>query len=216
MICKGIHKYRRPTAISVVTEVSAHAGKGVAVLVVGQSGEQGDLRERAIAVIAEELLRDGVISDKNVRPAVTVKIVDCDPQTFSRRARNTALLRYIRESPVAVIVKHEMSDRLKLIGMAIRAIAGTVFPAENVQIEIPLHIASNDQIKPAVAVIIDEAGAGAPCTAADARLVGDVGKSSISVVMVKNVSAKVRHQKINVAVVIVITAGDPHAVQVPL
>ena len=64
----------------------------MAVLVVGQSGEQGDLRERAIAVIAEELLRDGVISDKNVRPAVTVKIVDRDTQTFTRRARDTALL----------------------------------------------------------------------------------------------------------------------------
>ena len=188
----------------------------MAVLVVGQSGEQGDLRERAIAVIAEQLLRDGVISDKDVRPAVTVKIVDCDPQTFSRRARNTALLRYIRESPVAVIVKHEMSDRLKLIGMAIRAIPGTVFPAENIQTEIPLHIASDDQIKPAIAVIIDEAGAGAPSTAADARLVSDVGESSITVVVIKNVSAKVRYQKINLAIVVIVTAGDSHAVQAPL
>ena len=68
-----------------------------------------------------------------------------------------------------------------------------MFTAKHIKAEIPLHIASDDQIKPAIAVIIDEAGAGAPSTAADARLVTDVGESSITVVVIKNISAKVRY-----------------------
>ncbi len=88
--------------------------------------------------------------------------------------------------------------------------------AINVGGEIPLHVAGHDQVEAAIAIVIHEAGAGAPSAPAHASLGGDVSKSAVTVVVVKNISAQVGDQQVDVSVVVVIAGRHSHAVGVAL
>src|SRR3989449_6129995 len=112
-------------------------------------------------IIAKKLLCDRVVGDENIGPAITIEIVDRDPKPFPRGTREATLLGNIRERPVSVVVKHEVCDRFELVGVAIGAIAGTVFTTVNIR-EVPLHVTTDDQIQPPVAVVVNEACARAP------------------------------------------------------
>src|SRR5260370_1106372 len=109
-----------------------------------------------------------------------------------RGTRDATLLRNIRERPVSVVVKHEVRDRFELVWVAIGAIAGTVFTTVNFR-EVPLHITTDDQIEPPIAVVVNEARARAPSAAAHACLGRNIGEGAVAVVVIKNISTKVRH-----------------------
>ena len=78
--------------------------------------------------------------------------------------------------------------------MAIGAISGLMHAAINVGGKVPLHVAGHDQVEPAIAIVVDEAGAGAPSASAHAGFGGDVSKCAVAVVVVKNISAQVGDQ----------------------
>src|SRR5438876_4811050 len=109
-----------------------------------------------------------------------------------------------------------MCDGVELIGVAVSPVAGLVFAAINVGAEVPLHIPCNDEVEPAIAVVIYEGRACAPTAATDARLGSHIGESPVAIIVIKSVSAEVRHQKVSVAVVVVVAGCDSHAVQAPL
>src|SRR3989442_723439 len=95
-----------------------------------------------------------------------------------------------------------MCAGVELIGVAVSPVAGLVFAAINVGAEVPLRIPCNNEVEPAIAVVIYEGRACAPTAAADARLGSDIGESPVAIIVIKSVSAEVRHQKVNVAVVV--------------
>jgi len=166
-------------------------------------------------IIAEELLRDRVVCNEDVGPAITIEVVDRYPQPFPRRTSDATLLGNIRERSVSVVVKHEVRDRFELVGVAIGAIAGTVFATVNFR-EVPLHITTDDQIQPPIAVVVNEARARAPSAAAHACLGRNIGERAVAVVVIKNIPTEVRHQEIDIAIVVVVSSGDPHAIEPPL
>src|SRR4029077_11096617 len=110
-------------------------------------------------------------------------------------------------------MKDEIRNGVKLIRMAVSSITGFALTAENVGAEIPLHIARDDQIEPAIPIVVDETRARTPSAAAHARFGGNVGEAAVAVVVIKSVASQVGHEQINVAIVIVVTGGHAHAVQ---
>ena len=119
--------------------------------------------------------------------------MDGDTQSLARRARKPALLRYVREGAIAVVMKNKVRNSVELVGMAVSAIAGLVLAAKNVGAEVPFQVAGNDQIEAAVAIIVDKTRARAPTAAAHAGLCSNVGKGAVAVIVIKNVSTQVGH-----------------------
>ena len=79
-----------------------------------------------------------------------------------------------------------------------------------------MHVATNDQVEEAVVIQIDPGGGTRPSTAAHARLLGNIGKGAVAVVMVQAVTAIASHIQVLKAIVIVVGYGDAHAIANPL
>ena len=73
-------------------------------------------------------------------------------------------------------------------------------------------IAGDDEVQPAVAVDIDEAGARRPAVACHAGLFGDIGKRSVAVIPVQNIVAEVGDVEVRPAIVVVVAGRHPHSV----
>jgi DNA-binding response OmpR family regulator len=79
-------------------------------------------------------------------------------------------------------------------------------------VRIHIRVAGDEQIEPAVAVVIAKARARRPAAVAgDAHLLGDVGERAIAVVAIQPVLAEVRDEEIDAAVVVEIARGDAEA-----
>ena len=65
------------------------------------------------------------------------------------------------EVAFAVVVVDEGGDGVEDIGMAVGAVAFAVFAAPDV-VEVPLHVAEDDEVEEAVVVEIDPGGGGGP------------------------------------------------------
>src|SRR3984885_14445056 len=79
-------------------------------------------------------------------------------------------------------------------------------------LHVPIEIAGHEQGELAVIVVIKKSSRGRPSSAANSCLRGDIGKSSVAVVVIKNIFSEVRHVNIGIPVVIVVTNGDTHAI----
>src|SRR6266852_8786562 len=110
----------------------------------------------------------------------------------------------------------QIGNRVELVGMAVGAISGLMQSAIDVGGEVPLYVASHDQVEAAIAIVVHETGAGAPSTAAHASLGGNVSKSAVTVVVVKNIPAQVGDQQVHISIIVEITDSHPHTVGVAL
>ena len=88
---------------------------------------------------------------------------------------------------VAIIVVNQWRNRLEVVRMAIRAISRFVFAAPDI-VKVPLQIAQHNQVQQSVALQINPGGAGGPSSSANARFLGYVGKSAVTVIMVEPVA----------------------------
>ncbi len=85
--------------------VDSHAGAGLAVLAESHAGSHGDIFERAVALIAVELIRLRVVGDQQVRPAVVIVIEHRHAQRFRGAVEDAALRRDVFKGAVAAIAK---------------------------------------------------------------------------------------------------------------
>src|SRR5690348_5285282 len=77
----------------------------------------------------------------------------------------------------------------------------------------PIDVIQDDQVQPAVFVVVEPAGAGGPAAfIGNSRLCGDVAKRSVAIVMVQNGASVAGDVKIRIAVVVVIRDRDSLAV----
>src|SRR6185312_10603179 len=162
-----------------------------------------DLFEFAVMQIVKQLLRDRIVRDQNIGPAVLIVIVHRNAEALAWKFRETTLFANVAELPVSFVVIKNVGDRRKLIGMAIRAIARLPVAAVNVA-EIPSEISGNNQIQPSVAIVIDEHRARGPSAARDASFVRDIGERPVAVIVIQNIAANSCYVKIGPAVVVVI------------
>src|SRR5438477_6988592 len=73
---------------------------------------------------------------------------------------------------------------------------------------VELHIPGNEQIKPAIVIVVSPGRAGGPSAYRDARFLGDIGKGSIMIVVIKAVLAKVRDVEIRPPVIVIVGDRD--------
>ena len=95
--------------------------------------------------------------------------------------------------------------------MTIRPIAFLPLSAPNI-VKIPFQVPEHDQIKQPIIVEINPRGTGRPTCAADACPFGNIGKSTVAIIVIKLVSTIRGNVQIFVAVVIAIANRNSHAV----
>ena len=88
----------------VVGGVHAHARAGHAVFAEGHTCDHGFFAERAVAIVAIELVGLRVVGEKKVRPAVVVVVEHGDAERFRRGVAEAGFLRHVFESAIAAIV----------------------------------------------------------------------------------------------------------------
>ena len=75
--------------------------------------------------------------------------------------------------------------------------------------QVEINVRRNKQIELPVPIVIEKSAAGAPCSIpGNARLVADVRKSSVPVVAIQDIFSVIRHKKIFVSVVVVISHAN--------
>src|SRR5438477_4830075 len=78
-------------------------------------------------------------------------------------------------------------------------------------IEIDLHVAADEQIEMAIAIVVREPAPGRPAGCRHAGLFGDIRERPVAVVVVQAISADRRHVEIFPAVAVDIRRADAHA-----
>src|SRR5207237_1309774 len=130
-----------------------------------------------------------------------------------RSRRDSRLPAHIRERAVTIVVKQldESCGQTSRTTIDRHAFPATVRVLARLRqlVERGVQIRGNKEIQPAVAIVVDPRAAGAvtDCLLLEAGLLGDVGKRSITVVVVQHIVTVVRDEKIVEAVVVVITNG---------
>src|ERR1700749_1053099 len=95
--------------------------------------------------------------------------------------------------------------------MAVGSIPFAVLAAKNI-FEIVLDVTKHNEIQQSIVVEVDPRRARRPSASGNTRLVGDVLKSAVAVVVVELVAAVRGHVQIFEPVVIIVTDGDSHSV----
>ncbi len=96
--------------------------------------------------------------------------------------------------------------------MAVRPVTRPLLSTIAVGFECPINVAGDEQVEIATIVVIEKARAGAPPTAANARLLCDIRECPISVVMVENVATEAGDVDIIETVIVVIAHSHAHRV----
>ena len=74
--------------------------------------------------------------------------------------------------------------------MTIGAVAGLLLAAVAIRSEAPFDVARDEQIEPAVVVVVEEAGAGAPAACRDAGALRHVGERAVAIVAIERVARR--------------------------
>ena len=196
--------------VVVVLEVDAHAGEGSSVTVDGHLGGEADLFEGAVALVAVEVFEHGVVGDGDVDFAVAVEVGDGDAEAFAGFVE-ADFCGDFGEVAIAVVVEDEGRDGLEGVGVAVGAVAFAMLATEDV-VEVPLHVAEDDEVEEAIVIEVDPGGGGGPAAASGAGLRGDVGEGAVAVVVVEMVAAVAGDVEVFVAVVVVISDRYSHVV----
>src|SRR5258705_1680924 len=97
--------------------------------------------------------------------------------------------------------------------MAVGTIAGTVFAAIDIIFWRPLDVIGDDEIEPAIFVVVKPSGAGGPATfIGDSGFGGDVGERAVAIVAIEDAAAVSGHVDVREAVIVEVTDGDALAV----
>ena len=98
--------------------------------------------------------------------------------------------------------------------MTVSAIPRLGFPTVPVDTKGPVHVAGDEEVEPAVVVVVQEPGAGAPLSRSHSGGFRHVRERAVPVVTVERVSAEVGDVDVCEAVVVVVADRDAHAVVV--
>ena len=166
--------------------------------------------------IVKQKIRAFIIGDENVRITVSIKVSDGHTHSFAEVLGDSGFLGNIGERAVPVVAVERVRDRLVPLGIAVFALLAR--HANGIVIHIPFHVVGNEQIRQAVVVVIhpycrDRPHLLAlPHTAANAGFGGNVGESSVAIIVIKDVLPVARNEEIGVAVIVVVADRDAHAV----
>ena len=148
-----------PAGAVVVGGVDAHAGARDARFVERDARGDADVGERAVLLVLVEPVRLRVVGDEQVEPAVAVVIEQRDAERLRGRVVETRLLRHVLERAVAGVAIERRALTLVRLGRAVR-LRLAVERAEQVLLDRPVDVVGDEQVEPAVAVVVEPRGAG--------------------------------------------------------
>src|SRR6266404_6711127 len=92
--------------------------------------------------------------------------------------------------------------------MAVGAVAGAVLAAPNIIFRRPLDVIGDDEIEPAIFVIVKPAGAGGPAAfVGDPGFCSDVGEGAVAVVVIEDAAAVPGYVDVGIIVIVEVTDG---------
>src|SRR5205814_10403169 len=84
-------------------EIHAHAGESMALIVVGDAARQADFLKGSVTLVPKKLLRKRIVGNQDVGPAIPVKIVERNSESFTGRTANSRRLRNVGEGAVPLV-----------------------------------------------------------------------------------------------------------------
>src|ERR1043166_5498096 len=192
-----------------VADGHAHAGFGEAVFVVRRAAFDAKLAKGAVALVDPDVILRGVVGDEEVGPTVVVEVGGGDAQPGAERAIDAGAAGYVGEAVAAIVVieargYRRVGARRAVIGLAGRRLAGFVGGLRKI------HVAEDDEIEAAIAIVIEEGRAGRPGARRLREI--DARERAVSVVAIQRRSAVCGEEQVFEAVIVVVTGRGAHAV----
>src|SRR5216684_1594874 len=189
---------------------NSHAGLRLAVGTQGAASLDGDVLKFPVLLVLIESAGRGIVGNINVGPAVVVEVGGEHSQTVGAvGTENSRSFGNVAERSVSVIVVENVLSSLQS-GRAARhhhaLIEARTRLGNGRSRQVEINVVGDEKIEAAVAIVIDKRATCVPARAfaRHARLLADVGESSISVVVVENVLAVVGYEKIVPSVVVIV------------
>ena len=219
VLVDGVHLHpqmgHEQVLVAVAVEVArdhAHARLRLPQRVDGGARDLRVLDERAVALVHPHLVLDLVVRDVHVEPAVVVEVAGYHAQRRRGSLLEQRLRADVLEGAVAPAVQQGVGSQRVRQRTAVLVRPGGR-GALLVQGDAPLRVVADEQIEPAVAVVVEERSGRAPLPVIAAALGGHVGEGTASVVAQQVVGAEVEQVQIEVAVVVVVAGHDTHVVR---
>ena len=170
-----------------------------------------DLFKSPLAAIDEQKIRDRVIGDEEIHPAVVVDVGGNHSPGFAGNCRNARLLADVGEGSVAVVVKEPtghrpVQSRNAIVRFASPCAAGPVLRFAEI------HEPADEKIEPAIIVVVEPDRTGCPSRSRDASLHRDIRKSTVAIVVIQNAVAVLRDVHVGKAIAVVV--ADRHALPI--
>src|SRR6266853_5864383 len=196
--------------------IDAHARFIAAVLAGGHSGDERDVLKRAVMPVEEEEIGPGIVGDGDIGPSIVVKIRKNHAHAFRFRFADSRRVTDVGKRAVMIVVVELGFLPFVIPWMAVRAITHAMFAAPNIIFRRPFDVVGDEQIQPAVFVVVKPSGAGGPTAqVGNGGFFGDVSKGAVAIVVVKDGAAVTRDVNVWEAVVVVVADGNTLAVIEP-
>src|SRR5215471_18037192 len=157
----------------------------------------------------EKKVRDGVVRNEYVGPAVVVIISEYDTEPLTIGAIDPRGAADITECAVSIVAVENVRHAVVNVRMTIDArVSGK--RAEFVVVHAEVDVVRYEEVDVPVIIDVAKCATRAPELRSDAGFLGDVGKRTVSVVVIQLVSAEAGDVKIGPAVVVVIGGTGSH------
>ena len=199
--------------IAIVIEVfggDAHARLGHALQIRSASIGQGHVFKMC-AVIEPELVVHAVVGDEDVDAVIAIEIAAHHAQAGAETGVNLHRVGDVGEGSVAVVAIQGVGKRRLIVGGAAIVVAAEVRAIQFGRRR-PGQIIADVQIQIAIAVVIEESGARSPTRVVNTGHVREIDEMAGALVSQQNVPPDAGDVQIDIAIVVVIARGHPHAV----
>ncbi len=202
-----------PSVAVHVGSIDAHAGFVASIFTGRHSGNQRDVFKSSVVLVDEQKVWPRVVGDGDVGPAVIVEIRENHAHAFGLGLSHSGGVAHVGESSVVIVVVELDALAFVVAGMAVGTVARAALAAPDIIFRSPLDVVGDDQIEPAVFVVIEPSRAGGPSAfIGDAGFRRDVGKRAVAVVVIENGAAIAGHIQIGIAVIVEVADGNALAV----
>ena len=167
-----------------------------------------------VEVLEEEVGRR-VVRLVHVDPAVVVEVRGDHPHPFSDGSCDPRAPADVGEGAVTVVAVEDARLSLELRDPAHRVIVDHVARKALLVVGVELQVVRDEEVEPAVTVVVEERGAASPLAVVDSGPRGHVGERAVTVVVVEDARAVGRDVEIAVAVVVVVAHRQAHATTHP-
>ena len=187
---------RKPAFVQVVAEIDAHRALLQAVTAQCRAAEHGDVFKGSVVFVVVEIIRAGVVGDVQIRPAVIVVVSPNHAQAVAMLGiADARLFGNVFELAVAQVVKQEVGLALHAPGAALHqdsleAAILLVAAKDRQVVHVEVHVARDEQVNLAVAIVVGPGRAGAESADGDPGFVGYVLKLAVAEIVVERIAAE--------------------------